>query len=223
MIEISDLWASSIREFQGYFCENILLFAENPIFPAVTALLGATTGALINQSFVDRRERLKARKEAEAIRSLLRLEIDLNLSEINSLRVRVITWLYEEVSRENAFSSPLDPPFTTHKIGFESLISDVPKAMSPSEIEAVYELYTTINYILKAKDILHQHGSDRLGRQSARFKRLKPYTDAMKGQKNSDPKIDDTIGNIMTEDSADKYEHLISFLDKALRLGNPLH
>jgi len=136
--------------------------AVSPAFPAITALLGAITGATANDLAARRREATKAIKEAEALRSMLSLEIKFNLFQArNSLSI--VEVLLEKLDEpvKNTGGSSNDQLYIVMEVinktlpevlpqrleVFNSYLPKITSLFDPSDIEGIYRFYLAIMYI----------------------------------------------------------------------------
>lgn len=148
MIETSEAIATRIIEAREVIWGGLLTFTANPIFPAVTALLGAVTGAFVSQWFVSRREKARENREAEAVRTLLKLEIDHNRNRLeqrgNDLRKLIYRPGPSEDTLKDIGVKVIRLPGNRQTFQREALNAAMPKlpgALSQLEIQAVLDLY----------------------------------------------------------------------------------
>jgi hypothetical protein len=198
MIETSEPIATKLIEAREIIWSGLATFATNPIFPAVTALLGAVTGAFVNQGAVDRRERAKAKKEVESVRILLRLEIDHNLSEFKKLLERLLN-LDSDKSTEKDFYKIIEA-IALHKTALNGLVSDIPKGLSTAEIRDTFRFYASVDRILQIKQ---KYFLEMTGEIQSDFT-----------TQNWDEKAFDKVAKVVAE--------ITSFIKEMLIQGNPL-
>ncbi|WP_204139797.1 hypothetical protein [Halomicronema sp. CCY15110] len=142
MIETSEAIATILIEAREMLWGGLVTFAANPVFPAMTALLGAVTGAFVNQSAVDKREKAKAKKEAEAVRTLLRLEIDHNYD-----RIKEVTKMLDEISGTLEAYSPkhrvgvMFPALGLQTQAYEVFLPKLPETLNLEQTRKVLEVY----------------------------------------------------------------------------------
>jgi hypothetical protein len=108
---------------------------------AIMGLVGVILGVVLNEGVSQRREQCKERKQAEAVRTLLKLEIDYNIKSIENLKGTVEKY-------NQGFPEDIKPPLPSFSYrAWESQMSLLTIALDKGSIERVNEFYTSLDAV----------------------------------------------------------------------------
>jgi len=116
--------------------------------------LGPTMAFGFARWSVLRDEKRKEEKEAEAVRSLLRLEIDHNLEEMGNLNTRLPDWSvnHHVWGSEPTFYAQLARTGLLN-VAFDRLVESIPRTLTKDEVQKVYRHYTVVNQVLEKRSL----------------------------------------------------------------------